>query len=155
MRWRCRPKRVPIRKLRLHSWYYLRRNSNLYDILFFREPHCIPRCYQQFFWYWYFAGIRFAGFSVFWSDRSPLFLLPPFPPPFFPKGGWSSSKRGPLPPFWGKRGALPPFWHRNVTTEFSFGMVLVIPDKYQRNTDQKYQDNMSYSFYCEYYRKIK
>ena len=40
MRWQCRPKRVPIRKLRLHSWYYLRRNSNLYDILFFREPHC-------------------------------------------------------------------------------------------------------------------
>ena len=38
MRWRCRPKRVPIRKLRLHSWYYLRRNSNLYDILFLVNP---------------------------------------------------------------------------------------------------------------------
>ncbi len=38
MWWRCRPKRVPIRKLRLLSWYYLRRNSNLYDILFFVNP---------------------------------------------------------------------------------------------------------------------
>ncbi len=33
-------KGVPIRQLRHHSWYYLRRNSKLYDIFLFRKAHC-------------------------------------------------------------------------------------------------------------------
>ncbi len=38
------------------------------DILFTRDTaRVIPRCYRQFFLYRYFAGIRFAGFSVFRS----------------------------------------------------------------------------------------
>jgi len=38
--WRCHLKRVPIRERRHRSWYYLRRNSNMYKIFLFRKAHC-------------------------------------------------------------------------------------------------------------------
>jgi len=40
-KWWCRPKRVPIRERRHRAWYYLRSNSNLYEISLFRKAHCI------------------------------------------------------------------------------------------------------------------
>ena len=40
-KWWCRPKRVPIRERGHRAWYYLRRNSNLYEIFLFVKPAVI------------------------------------------------------------------------------------------------------------------
>jgi hypothetical protein len=64
----------------------------------------IPRCYQQFFWYRYFAGIRFTWRSVFLVGITNLVGTP-----FFHKRGLAVSKRGPVPPFFLKKGASAPF----------------------------------------------
>jgi len=125
------------------------------------SPIEIPRCYQQFFRYRYFAGIRFAGFSVlrsvlldvnvggntFLSFRGNSFFEKFQGNSFFSsKGGWSVQRGGRCPPFLGKRGLPPIFWGApakflipKILTEFSFSVVLVIPEKYRPNTDQKYR----------------
>jgi hypothetical protein len=64
----------------------------------------IPRCYQQFFWYRYFAGIRFTWQSVF---PAVLLILQEFL--FSAKGGLAVSKRGPVPPLFLKKGVIAPF----------------------------------------------
>jgi len=49
-------------------------------------------------------------FRYFGRYRSPLLcILPPFPPPFFPKGGWSPQKGGHCPPSEEKGGHCPLF----------------------------------------------
>jgi hypothetical protein len=72
----------------------------------------VSRCYQQFFRYRYFAGIRFAGFSVFRSVSIPPFFVyvPPFLPPFFQKGVELLKKGGHCPPFEEKGGHCPLFY---------------------------------------------
>jgi len=70
----------------------------------------IPRCYQQFFWYWYFAGIRFAGFLVFRSVSFPPFLYTsPLSSPLFSKKGLELLKKGAIAPLLRKKGATAPF----------------------------------------------
>ncbi len=44
-----------------------------------KKSRIVSRCYQQLFRYRYFAGIRFAGLSVFRSVSFPPFcIVPPF-----------------------------------------------------------------------------
>ncbi len=65
----------------------------------------LPQCYQQFFWYRYFAGIRFnwaVGISVGITSLAGT----PF---FLQKGGWLYQKGGWCPLFPSKRGPVPPF----------------------------------------------
>jgi len=59
----------------------------------------------------YFAGIRFAGFSVFRSVSFPPFSYssPLSPPPFFQKGIGAPQKGGHCPPFEEKGGQCPLF----------------------------------------------
>jgi hypothetical protein len=54
----------------------------------------IPRCYQQFFWYRYFAGIRFIWRSVF-----PVGITNLAGTPFFRKRGAGCMKKGAGAPF--------------------------------------------------------
>jgi hypothetical protein len=85
----------------------------------------LSQCYQQFFWYWYFAGIRFAGFSVLRSVSFPPFLYtPPLSnPPFFQKGVGAPQKGGHCPPFEEKGGHCPLFDTEMYRPSFPFGMV--------------------------------
>ncbi len=55
-------KRVPIREWRLRAWYYLRRNSNLYEIFLFRKANCTPS--------------PSAHLRLFWRKKNIKFLLP-------------------------------------------------------------------------------
>ena len=64
----------------------------------------IPRCYQQFFWYRYFAGIRFIWRSVF-----PVGITNLAGTPFFRKRGAGCIKKGAGAPFFLKKGAIAPF----------------------------------------------
>jgi hypothetical protein len=64
----------------------------------------IPRCYQQFFRYRYFAGIRFTWQSVFPVGISNLAGTP-----FFRKRGAGCIKKGVGAPFFLKKGASAPF----------------------------------------------
>ena len=90
----------------------------------------IPRCYQQFFWFGILLLSDLLDFRYFGRYRSPLFVyFPPFLPPFFQKGVGAPQK-GAIAPLLRKKGGTAPFVYRNVHTEFSFGMVLVIPEKY-------------------------
>jgi hypothetical protein len=61
-------------------------------------------CYQQFFWYRYFAGIRFN-----WAVVFRLVLLVWRELLFSTKGGLAVSKSWPVPPFSLKKGAGAPF----------------------------------------------
>jgi hypothetical protein len=69
-------------------------------------PLCleIPWCYRQFFWYWYFAGIRFN-----WAVGILVGITSLAGSPFFRKRGAGYIERGPLPPFSLKKGTSAPF----------------------------------------------
>jgi hypothetical protein len=84
--------------------------NHIAPTLISRELYMVPRCYQQFFRYPYFAGIRFTWQSVF-----PVGITNLARTPFFPqKGGWLYQKGGqcPLLP---QKGAIAPFlWEKGV-----------------------------------------
>ncbi len=65
---------------------------------------CTPRCYQQFFWYRYFAGIRFTWRLVF-----PVGVTNLAGNPFFRKRGAGCIKKGAGAPFFLKKRASAPF----------------------------------------------
>ena len=94
----------------------------------------VSRCYRQFFRYRYFAGIRFAGFSVFRSVSIPPFFVyfPPFLPPFFQKGV-ELLKKGAIAPLLRKKGGTAPFLIPKCTDRiflrYRYG-------KYRPNTDR-------------------
>ena len=81
--WRCHPKRVPIREQRHCSWYYLCRNSNLYEIFLFCKAHCtvhpnttIPQtsppwwCRLPFLWCGIFGYARSDKRNTFGRGRA-------------------------------------------------------------------------------------
>ena len=74
-------------------------------------------------------------FRYFSRYRSPLYcILPPFPPPFFPKGGWSSQKGGHCPPFEEKGGTAPfsiPKCTDRVFLRYGIGNTGEIPTEYR------------------------
>ncbi len=108
--------------------------------------YVVSRCYQQFFWYRYFAGIRFIWRSV-WYFRSVLLIRRELL--FSAKGGLAVSKRGLFPPFSSKRRPLPPFRgkqgfppkksYRNVPPKISFGIDMVNTEKYRQIPTGKYR----------------
>jgi hypothetical protein len=69
-----------------------------------KKTRVIPRCYQQFFWYRYFASIRFTWRSVF-----PVGITNLAGTPFFRKRGAGCIKKGACAPFFLKKGASAPF----------------------------------------------
>ncbi len=71
---------------------------------FFCPDQTIPRCYQQFFWYRYFAGIRFIWRSVF-----PVGITNLAGTPFYCKRGAGCIKKGAGAPFFLEKGAVAPF----------------------------------------------
>jgi hypothetical protein len=77
----------------------------------------IPRCYQQFFRYRYFAGIRFIWRSVF-----PVGITNLAGTPFFRKRGAGCIKKGASAPFFLKKGAFAPFLR-----EIGFPTKKIIP----------------------------
>ncbi len=83
------------------------------------------RCYQQLFQYRYFAGIRFAGLSVFRSVSFPPFFVS-FSP-FFLKRGAELLKKGATAPF------LIPNCTDRVFRRYRYGKYREIPT----DTDQK------------------
>ncbi len=131
----------------------------------------VSRCYQQLFRYWYFAGIRFAGFSGLWSvllycklwrehifkfSRELFFLKNSGEFLFFFKRRAKCTKRGSMPPFLGKRrlpiflrGSRQIFDTENTDRVLFRHGILVIPEKYLPNTDRKYRDNMCYRYYVD------
>ncbi len=95
----------------------------------------IPRCYLQFFWYWYFAGIRFAGFSVFRGIVPPFLYTSPLSfPPFFQKGT-ELLKKGAIAPLLRKKGATAPFLIPKCTDRvfrrYGIGNTGEIPTEYR------------------------
>jgi len=74
-------------------------------------------------------------FQYFGRYRSPLFcVLPPFPPPFFPKGGWLL-KKGAIAPLLRKKGVTAPFLipkcADRVFLRYSIGNTGEIPTEYR------------------------
>ncbi len=92
--------------------------------LIFENNRVVSRCYQQFFWYRYFAGIRFIWRSVFPVDFSNLAGTP-----FFRKRGAGFIKKGAGAPFFLKKGAIAPFLR-----EIGFPAKKIIP----KCTDQDF-----------------
>jgi len=103
----------------------------------------IPRCYRQFFRYRYFAGIRFAGFSVFRSVSIPPFFVffPPFLPPFFQKGV-ELLKKGAIAPLLRKKGDIAPFLKPKCTNRiflrYRYGKYREIPTEYRPKIPNRY-----------------
>ncbi len=90
-------------------------NQPIADVRF--NQSCIPWCYQQFFRYRYFAGIRFIWRSVFLVGITNLAGTP-----FFHKRGAGCIKKGANAPFFLKKGASAPFLR-----EIGFPAKKIIP----------------------------
>ena len=74
-------------------------------------------------------------FWYFGRYRSPPFCIPPpFPPPFFPKGGGVSQKGVHCPPFEEKGGHCPLFdteMYRRIFLRYRYGKYREIPTEYE------------------------
>jgi len=115
----------------------------------------VSRCYRQFFRYRYFAGIRFAGFSVFRSVSIPPFFVdfPPFLPPFFQKG-MELLKKGGIAPILRKKGGTAPFSIPKCTDRiflrYRHGKYREIPTEYRPKIPNRYTTLL----FCDFFRKL-